>query len=288
MRAVVAPRPHLIRRTSASGWDFASGQACRWRRRSREPSLAQAVRHVLDVWVRPLQIRAMSHRRSRTSGSSCSAAWIAGRASALRPSCRVFEPYEWQLGGPSDITFERSARERSKEDRVQSTPGDDKTRFSASTEGARDEQGSTWSRPADHGAGCERGARRLRGDHARGDERGAGEGCEVAAARHVEPSRLRCVFRGSSCRMCRWRASGAGWGAAGHGDRGTRASERAHPAWQGTERLRGHGRSVDRLPRGGRGGKGTLTIQGQTYPFDIAGLGGGGVGFSTVDASGEV
>jgi hypothetical protein len=36
------------------------------------------------------------------------------------------------------------------------------------------------------------------------------------------------------------------------------------------------------------GGKGTLTFQGQTYPFDIAGLGGGGVGISTIDASGEV
>jgi hypothetical protein len=36
------------------------------------------------------------------------------------------------------------------------------------------------------------------------------------------------------------------------------------------------------------GGKGTLTYQGQTYPFEIAGLGGGGIGVSTVDASGEV
>ena len=36
------------------------------------------------------------------------------------------------------------------------------------------------------------------------------------------------------------------------------------------------------------GGKGTLSFQGQTYPFVIAGLGGGGVGFSTIDASGEV
>jgi hypothetical protein len=36
------------------------------------------------------------------------------------------------------------------------------------------------------------------------------------------------------------------------------------------------------------GGKGTLTFQGQTYPFDIAGLGGGGVGISALDASGEV
>jgi hypothetical protein len=36
------------------------------------------------------------------------------------------------------------------------------------------------------------------------------------------------------------------------------------------------------------GGKGTLTFQGQSYPFDIAGLGGGGIGVSTLDASGEV
>ena len=36
------------------------------------------------------------------------------------------------------------------------------------------------------------------------------------------------------------------------------------------------------------GGKGTLTFQGQTYPFDIAGLGGGGIGVSKLDASGEV
>jgi hypothetical protein len=36
------------------------------------------------------------------------------------------------------------------------------------------------------------------------------------------------------------------------------------------------------------GGKGTLTYQGQTHPFVIAGLGGGGVGISTIDASGEV
>jgi hypothetical protein len=36
------------------------------------------------------------------------------------------------------------------------------------------------------------------------------------------------------------------------------------------------------------GGKGTLTYQGQTYPFDIAGLGGGGIGVSALDASGEV
>ena len=36
------------------------------------------------------------------------------------------------------------------------------------------------------------------------------------------------------------------------------------------------------------GGKGTLSFQGQTYPFVIAGLGGGGIGVSTIDASGEV
>lgn len=36
------------------------------------------------------------------------------------------------------------------------------------------------------------------------------------------------------------------------------------------------------------GGKGTLSYQGQTHPFIIAGLGGGGVGLSTIDASGEV
>ena len=36
------------------------------------------------------------------------------------------------------------------------------------------------------------------------------------------------------------------------------------------------------------GGTGTLSFQGQTYPFEIAGLGGGGAGISTVDASGEV
>ena len=36
------------------------------------------------------------------------------------------------------------------------------------------------------------------------------------------------------------------------------------------------------------GGRGTLTFEGQTYPFDIAGLGGGGIGVSTLDASGEV
>lgn len=36
------------------------------------------------------------------------------------------------------------------------------------------------------------------------------------------------------------------------------------------------------------GGHGTLTYQGQTYPFRIAGLGVGGIGISTVDAEGEV
>jgi hypothetical protein len=36
------------------------------------------------------------------------------------------------------------------------------------------------------------------------------------------------------------------------------------------------------------GGDGTLTFQGQRYPFTIAGLGVGGIGVSTVDAEGEV
>jgi hypothetical protein len=36
------------------------------------------------------------------------------------------------------------------------------------------------------------------------------------------------------------------------------------------------------------GGKGTLSFQGQTYPFHIAGLGGGGAGISKIDARGEV
>ena len=36
------------------------------------------------------------------------------------------------------------------------------------------------------------------------------------------------------------------------------------------------------------GGTGTLSFQGQTYPFEIAGLGGGGAGISKIDASGEV
>ena len=36
------------------------------------------------------------------------------------------------------------------------------------------------------------------------------------------------------------------------------------------------------------GGSGTLTYDGKTYPFKIAGLGVGGIGVSTVDAEGEV
>jgi len=36
------------------------------------------------------------------------------------------------------------------------------------------------------------------------------------------------------------------------------------------------------------GGEGTLTFQGQRYPFKIAGLGVGGIGISTVDAEGVV
>ena len=36
------------------------------------------------------------------------------------------------------------------------------------------------------------------------------------------------------------------------------------------------------------GGKGTLTFDGQTHPFIIAGLGVGGIGISEVDAEGEV
>jgi hypothetical protein len=36
------------------------------------------------------------------------------------------------------------------------------------------------------------------------------------------------------------------------------------------------------------GGSGTLTFQGQKYPFTVAGLGVGGIGISTVDAKGEV
>jgi hypothetical protein len=36
------------------------------------------------------------------------------------------------------------------------------------------------------------------------------------------------------------------------------------------------------------GGTGTLSFQGQSYPFEIAGLGGSGAGISKIDASGEV
>jgi hypothetical protein len=36
------------------------------------------------------------------------------------------------------------------------------------------------------------------------------------------------------------------------------------------------------------GGEGTLTFRGQRYPFQIAGLGVGGIGVSMVDAEGEV
>jgi hypothetical protein len=36
------------------------------------------------------------------------------------------------------------------------------------------------------------------------------------------------------------------------------------------------------------GGSGTLTFQGQTYPFAVAGLGVGGLGISSIDAEGEV
>jgi hypothetical protein len=38
----------------------------------------------------------------------------------------------------------------------------------------------------------------------------------------------------------------------------------------------------------GGGGHGTLYFQGQAYPFKVAGLGIGGIGASTVDATGEV
>ncbi len=38
----------------------------------------------------------------------------------------------------------------------------------------------------------------------------------------------------------------------------------------------------------GGGGSGTLTFRGQTYPFAVGGLGIGGIGASTIDASGEV
>lgn len=36
------------------------------------------------------------------------------------------------------------------------------------------------------------------------------------------------------------------------------------------------------------GGRGTLTYQGRHYPFTVGGLGVGGIGLSSVDASGEV
>jgi hypothetical protein len=36
------------------------------------------------------------------------------------------------------------------------------------------------------------------------------------------------------------------------------------------------------------GGKGTLTVDEQSYPFDVGGLGVGGIGVSTIDAEGEV
>ena len=36
------------------------------------------------------------------------------------------------------------------------------------------------------------------------------------------------------------------------------------------------------------GGSGTLTYDGRTYPFKIAGIGVGGIGASTIDAEGEV
>ena len=36
------------------------------------------------------------------------------------------------------------------------------------------------------------------------------------------------------------------------------------------------------------GGSGTLTFQGQSYPFSVGGLGVGGIGVSTIDAKGEV
>jgi hypothetical protein len=36
------------------------------------------------------------------------------------------------------------------------------------------------------------------------------------------------------------------------------------------------------------GGSGELTYQGETYSFDVAGLGVGGIGISSVDAEGEV
>ena len=38
----------------------------------------------------------------------------------------------------------------------------------------------------------------------------------------------------------------------------------------------------------GSGGRGTLFFQGREYPFTVGGLGVGGIGASTIDASGEV
>ncbi|GAB0115967.1 hypothetical protein [Acidisoma sp. 7E03] len=38
----------------------------------------------------------------------------------------------------------------------------------------------------------------------------------------------------------------------------------------------------------GNGGTGTLVFQGRSYPFTIGGLGVGGIGASTIDATGEV
>jgi hypothetical protein len=38
----------------------------------------------------------------------------------------------------------------------------------------------------------------------------------------------------------------------------------------------------------GQGGEGTLRFQGRTYPFYVGGLGIGGIGASTIEASGEV
>lgn len=36
------------------------------------------------------------------------------------------------------------------------------------------------------------------------------------------------------------------------------------------------------------GGTGTLTFKGQNYPFSVGGLGVGGIGISTIDATGEI
>jgi hypothetical protein len=68
------------------------------------------------------------------------------------------------------------------------------------------------------------------------------------------------------------------------------------PALQGTPSLEGKTpsgfvemREVEIAFLGAAGGgKGTLAFQGRTYPFEIAGLGGGGAGISKIDASGEV